>query len=405
MSDTENSRDDLVRQRLANTEIFLSSTDIPVEPKNAFRIPFDKLTDLGVGFASMPTMFRSFNLATDMPSLLTVTDKAGKAIDPAKLYRFNDGTGIMGSFPDQVTKFGQARFHTVTGPDAIKTTSTLPYDPTNMFMAAALMQITAKLDSIEKTVDEMFLFMQEKEKAHVRGNLIALQGYLNEYRYNCDNPVWMANAHKETLEIKRESEQAVVHLRSQIKYKLDEKGLVEVRAMVDGRLGPVLSLLKEYQVTLYTYAFASFLEPMLSENFDEHYLATIADNISSHGYDYQVLYTDVYNAIEASAEGSADTVMLDGIASALSGLGSLIKNTPVGDATLIDEAFEEAGKGLSGFNKGQNEALMEKLLQAKTPDVLPFRQAVESVNQLHNKSYRILADGEAVYLEPLEEEE
>lgn len=397
-----NDPDDLVRQKIANTEIYLTATDISVDTSRAFRLPLDKLTDLGVGFASLPTMFRSINFSVDLPQLLTVTNKVGNPIDPAKLQRFNDGSGIMGSFSDAAKGFGQARFHTFDG-GQLQSVATVPFDPTTLFMAAALMQINAKLDSIEKTMDEILRFMEEKEKAKVRGNLVALQGYLNEYRFNWNNATWLANAHKETLEIKRESEQAIIHLRAQVKTKLGDKGLVEIRAMVDNRMNQVLGKLKNCQIALYTYAFAAFLEPMLSENFDKNYLDAVAESISKHGYDYQVLYTECYNAIEQNSQQSADAMVLGGIASALDGLGGLIKKTPVGDVTLIDEALEGAGKELSGINKDLSNELMNRLLEAKTPDVLSFRQSVEAVNELHNQPLQILSDGEAVYLVPRDE--
>lgn len=400
--DTTTDPDDLVRRKLANTEIYLTATDIPVDTGKAFRLPFDELASLGVGLASIPEMFRGIDISVSSDSLFRATDKFGVPVKASDLFRFNDGTGLMGSRPNQKHVFEQIRFHPLSD-DGAAVTATMPFDPTSLFMAAALMQINAKLDSIERTMGEILRFMQEKEKARVRGNLVSLQGYLNEYRFNWDNATWLGNAHKETLEIKRESEQAIIHLRSQVRAKLNDKAIVEVRAMVDGRMGEVLSLLKEYQVTVYTYAFAAFLEPMLSENFDEQYLDTVAESIGKHGLDYQVMYTDCYNAIEKSSRDSADTVVLGGIASALGGLGGLIKKTPVGDVTLIDEALEGAGKGLSGINADLSGNLMKRLLEAKTPDVLPFRRSVEAVNELHNRPMQILSDGEAVYLAPTEE--
>ncbi len=398
--DTAPNPDDLVRRKLANTEICLTATDIPVDTGKAFRLPFDQLVGLGVGFSSIPDMFRTTSFTFDMEGLYRVTNKYGVPLSPSQLFRFNDGSGYMGSLPNAVHNFEQARLNPAAEVSGV---ALAPFNPTAVFMAAALMQINAKLDSIEKTMGEILRFMQEKEKARVRGNLVSLQGYLNEYRFNWDNATWLANAHKETLEIKRESEQAIIHLRSQVRGKLNDRMLIEVRAMVDGRTGQVLDLLKEYQVAVYTYAFAAFLEPMLSENFDEQYLDAVSESIGSHGYDYQVLYTECYNALEQNSRQSADTMVLGGIASALGGLGGLIKNTPVGDVTLIDEVLEGAGKGLSGINDDLSSGLMERLLEAKTPDVLPFRRSVEAVNDLHNRPFQILSDGRAVYLSPMEE--
>ena len=38
----------------------------------------------------------------------------------------------------------------------------MPYDPTMLFMAAALAQINQKLDAIQDTVNEMFEYMRRK---------------------------------------------------------------------------------------------------------------------------------------------------------------------------------------------------------------------------------------------------
>lgn len=46
---------------------------------------------------------------------------------------------------------------------------------------------------------------------------------------------------------------------------------------------------------------------------------------------------------------------------------------------------------------------LREALEAKTPDVLPFRRSVEAVNDLHNRPLQILSDGQAVYLSPMEE--
>lgn len=52
---------------------------------------------------------------------------------------------------------------------------------------------------------------------------------------------------------------------------------------------------------------------------------------------------------------------------------------------------------ISTFNDKQNEGIAAKLLQAKTPSVLPFRQSIDSINTLHNKPHRIAVDKENVY--------
>ena len=389
-----------IREQLANAEIHLAVTDIEVNADTSFRLPLDQVAALGVGLASLPAMFRSVTTTINMPTLLQATDKLGNPLDPSVLQRFSDGSGMLGSFRDAATGFGQARFHQVD-PGAIQSVATMPYDPTMLFMAAVLAQINQKLDAIQDTVNEMFEYMRQKDKAELRGNVKTLEDVLEAYRYNWNNDIWRKNAHMKVVDIKQESEQAIVHLRAQIRTKVNEKGPVELRLAVGGRLDEVLDRLKEYQLATYTYSFAAFLEPMLSENFDEANLNAIATKISDHGNEYRKLYTECYNAIEESSKGSVDAMALGGVSAAFAGLGALIKQTPLGELTPVDEALEEAGRGVGDFNEGQTRALMEKLQHAKAPDTLPFKQSLEAVNDLHNRPHQLATDGESVYLLPL----
>lgn len=386
-----------VREQLANTEIRLAATDIEINTDNAIKIPFDQIASLGVGLGSLPEMFRTVATTIDVPTLLQATDKSGIPIDTAILNKA--AGGLIGSYNAPGIGLQQARFHSVD-PGTIQSVATMPYDPTVLFMAAALAQINQKLDSIRDTVNEMFEYMRQKDKAELRGNLKTLEDLLEAYRYNWNNDIWRKNSHMKVVDIKQDSEQAIIHLRAQIKSKVNDKGPVELRIAVGGRLDDVLDRLKEYQLATYTYSFASFLEPMLSENFDEANLEAIASRISERGNEYRELYTECYNAIEDSSKASADAVVLGGVSAALSGLGGFLKQTPIGDLTPIDNALEDAGKGVGDFNESQTEGLMEKLQHAKAPDVLPFKESLDAVNKLHNGEHQLAADSENVYLLP-----
>ncbi len=387
-----------IRKQLEDAEIHLAATDIEVDVADAFKLPLGQVAALGVGLGSLPAMFRSVTTTINMPTLLQATDKAGNLLDISRLNK--SVGGLIGSYNEPGLGLQQARFQAID-PGTIQSVATMPYDPTTLFMAAALAQINQKLDAIQDAVNEMFEYMRQKDKAELRGNVKTLEDVLEAYRYNWNNDIWRKNAHMKVVDIKQESEQSIIHLRAQIRTKVNGKGPVELRLAVGGRLDEVLDRLKEYQLATYTYSFAAFLEPMLSENFDEANLNAIATKISDHGNEYSKLYTECYNAIEESSKASADAVVLGGVSAAFAGLGALVKQTPLGDLTPVDEALEEAGKGVGDFNEGQTRALMEKLQHAKAPDILPFKQSLEAVSDLHNRPHQLATDGENVYLLPL----
>lgn len=134
-------------------------------------------------------------------------------------------------------------------------------------------------------------------------------------------------------------------------------------------------------------------------------LADAVAKIEADSLAYRELYTECYDALEAETADTVDSALLGGIASAGKLLGRAIAKTPVGDHTLIDEALEGAGEDIGRFNDRQSEKLLEKLLQAKTPDVAPFKQSVKEIDTLYNRPTQIAVDAENVYILPAKQQE
>ena len=403
-SSADNNREGLVAERLASTEIHLALTQERADVSSAIKLPLERIPQLGIALASLPSTFRTVTNTVSVPMLLQPTDKFGNPLDPSILQSFKDGSGLMGSYRDAARGFGQARFHVVEGDIATSVTQ-MPYDPTSLFMAAAIAQINQKLDSIQESIDEMFEYMRQRDKANMRGNLKTLADILNGYGLNCGNDIEMAHAHMKVLDIKQASAQDMELFRSQAQAGLEKKGFVEARDGVSRRLDKVLDYLKDYQLATYIHAFSLFLEPMLAKNFESAKLTDAVAKIEADSLAYRELYTVCYDALEASTADAFDAALLGGIASAGKLLGRAIAKTPVGDHTLIDEALDGAGEGIGRFNDRQSKKLIEKLHQAKTPDVAPFRQSVMEVDTLYNRPAQIAVDAENVYILPAEQRE
>ncbi len=268
-------REELVAKQLASTKIHLALTQKRVDVSGAIKLPLERIPQLGVAFASLPSMFRTVTNTVSVPTLLQATDKYGNPLDPSKLNSFKDGSGLTGGYRDAAKGLGQVRFHVVEGDIATSVTQ-VPYDPTSLFMAAAIAQINQKLDSIQESVDEMFEYMRQRDKANMRGSLKTLADILNGYGLNYGNATYMANAHMKVLDIKQSSAQDMELFRSQAQADLKKKGFIEVRDGLGRRLDKVLDYLKDCQLATYIHAFSLFLEPMLAQNFEPAKLADAA---------------------------------------------------------------------------------------------------------------------------------
>lgn len=401
---TDGDREELVAKQLASTKIHLALTQERADVSGAIKLPLERVPQLGIALASLPSTFRTVTNTVSVPMLLQPTDKFGNPLDPSILQSFKDGSGLMGSYRDAANGFGQARFHVVEGDIATSVTQ-VPYDPTSLFMAAAIAQINQKLDSIQESVDEMFDYMRQRDKANMRGNLKTLADILNSYGLYYNNAIEMTSAHMKVIDIMHASEQDIEHFRSLAQSDLKKKGFIEVRDGLGRRLDKVLDYLKDCQLATYIHAFSLFLEPMLAQNFEPAKLADATAKIEADSLAYRELYTECYDALEASTADTIDVALLGGIASAGKMLGRAIAATPIVELTPIDEALEGAGEDIGRFNDEQSEKLIEKLHQAKTPDVAPFRQSVMEIDILYNRPTQIAVDAENVYILPAKQQE
>lgn len=396
---------ELAAQELAALEAHLAATDQPIDVSQAIKLPLDKLPELGIAFASLPSTFRTITSTVNAPTLLQATDKFGNPLDPSVLLKFHDGSGQIGAYKNpNGAGLLNARFQVADG-GVTKTVAQVPYDPAALFMAAAIAQINQKLDAIQTSVDELFQFERERSKAELRGSLNTLLDILKEYGNNCSSDRWMTNEHMKVLDIKQEAEQKKELFRTQAQGGLTKKGLIEGRNGVSARLNKVLDYLMDYQLASYVYAFSLFLEPMLAESFEPDRLTAIRERIEDGTMAYRKLYSACCGALEASAASSVDTIVLGGIASAGKRLGKAVAATPVGDKTLIDEALEGAGKGLDRLNSDLSERLTARLVEAKVSDLTPFSKCLDTVNALRNEPTQIAVDRENVYILPGREDE
>lgn len=371
----------------------LVPTDIEVKTDGALRIPFDQLPALGLGLSSLASVLAPSVTSAAAPALFTVTDAAGNPIPPAVLQAFNDGSGLLGSFQDPIKGFGQARLHVAD----IAQAPAVIVDPVTLMMAATLMVVSQKLDSIQRTQEEMFEYLQQRDKAELRGALQALADIARDYRFNWSNDTFMQSSHAQVLEIRKQADAIATLQRALIRGKLSG-GPIEIRASVEARLTELVDHLAEYRLAVYTHALSSFLEPLLSRNNDAAYLRSVSERISAHGLAYRELYTECYNAVEEGARNSLDSAVLGGIADAGKALGGFLSLTPLGEATPVDEALKGAGEEIDKFNEGITDSLMAQLRSMSSPEVLPLQQGVESLASLREKPLAIAADSEALYL-------
>ena len=373
---------DSLMQSLLDVERLPTSPEADLAIQESDKIPLSNLAALGIAFqplvAAIQTVFTS-----DGGSGIYFVNTMGK-----QMHRFQDGSGFLGALQTASGGVGGGQARLIR----------LPCDPTMLFMAAALMNIEKKLDIIQKTQEEIFAFLEEKERAALQGNLNVLEEVMGNFKYNWNNEKYKSNKHILVQQIKKEAEASIVLYQNQIARKLKKRSPIHGDQEVRGALKKLHGQFQDYQLALYLYAYSAFLEVMLLGNFSEGYLNSVEQRISEYSFGYRSLYTQCYNLMEGYSKSSIQAGVLKGLAATSKLMGDTITKVPVISRSQLDENLIEAGSRLDRHGKRRTVTALAELAQVRMSVTTQFEENIRTINALYNKPTFYLFDGENVYV-------
>lgn len=367
----------------------MSATELaPLEVKNEIsvqtysKIPLSRLTALGTGFepvASAIQQVTSHGQATS--GFYKVTIPKG-----THLAQFKEKSGFLGTAVGEHGIMGQAQLNP------------LLCDPTMLLVAAALANIDKKLDAIQEVQQEMLDFLTQKEKSALKADLIFLMDIQNNYKYNWNSEKYKAANHAKVLDIRQEAARQIDFYQEQIKKQLGKKALLHSDHDVQKMLEKVQGEFKEYQLALYIYGFAYFLEVMLQENYEKAYLSAIAKRIDEMSFQYREFYSLAHSQIENLSKSSLQAHLFGGLSAINKGAGTAIAKIPGINKSQIDEALIEAGERIGAYKNRRVQTTMQQLLERQSSCVRPFIDNINAVNRLYNEPVTLIFNHDTLYL-------
>lgn len=371
-------------QMMAATEVAPAALKTELSAQAYGKLPLSQLAALGVGLEPVVSAIQQItNHGQAVSGYYKVTIPEG-----THLASFRDGSGFLG------TALGDA----TNSFDAQARLNPLICNPTLLFAAAALMSMERKLDAIQETQREMMDFLLQKETSKQKGDLDFLSDVLANYRFNWNSDKFKVANHSQVLAIRREAGQQVDLFREQVKKKLLKGGFLLTAQDVQKQLNGLTGAFQSYQLALYLYGYAYFLEILLQESFDSEYLNAAAAKLEQMSLVYRELYTEAYEHIEKRAKSSPEAYMLRGVSSASKVLGETIAKLPVISRSQMDESLIEAGQKIGDYEKKCTAKTMQQLVEHQSSCVHPFIDQIQSMDRLYHGELTMIFNDETLYL-------
>lgn len=352
------------------------------------KLPLSRIPALGTALEPlMKAVQNVFNGGEATSGLYKVVIPKG-----THLAEFKSGAGNLGTVLNANNQIaGQA------------TLNPMIFDPSTVFMAAALANIDRKLDAIQEVQLEILGFLVQKERSELSGDLNFLVDVLNNYKFNWDNDKYKNNNHIKVLDIRQTAERKIDFYKEQILSKINKKSFFHSDQDVKKKIEKIQSDLKDYQLSIYLYSFSSFLEVMLLENFDSVFLSGISEKIENYSHKYRKTYTKCYDLLERYAKSSIQSNMLKGLANINKVAGKTVGKIPVINKSQIDEVLIGTGKKLGEFGSMRTEQAVKQLIEKQSAYVQSFVENINMVNKLYNQSIELIFDEENIYIGTIEE--
>jgi len=388
----------------------MESVSFPAIPESQFdisryrKVPFSELAALGAAFSSLPAAARTITQTqtVGLPGGEKLYRRVVREGVSGVMQQAKDGRGELGNIMRMNEQgknviVARAGYLEVNGGLPVTMNTTVPFDPTMMFVAAALMNIEKKLDEIQEMQRDMMAFLEAKEKAKQRGNLNALMEVLNNYKFNWNNENYKKNKHILVQDIKKDAELSIILYQELIARKLEKRTFFHASWDAQKVISSTCSEFQEYKLAVSLFAFAQFLEVMLLENYETGFLKSVGNKIEAYTARYREIYEVCQGQIEEYMKSSLDKRLFMGIGEIGKILGNAVAKVPIANKYQIDETLVGAGNQLGEMTLKSVEQALKPLIALQEINIQPFVDNIHAVDALYNQPMGILIDQENMY--------
>ena len=360
----------------------------------AISVPITQLAALGAGVSAL------------IPSLRTVTQTT--TYESEGLYRWvNKSAGDVLKSAKNGYKWGASKTATgaskmvqleEVGQMAATTMTTIPVDPATLMIAAALFSVEQKLDEIAETSRKVMSFLEIEKEAEVEADAETLTAILVDYKYNWDNEREVITDLQSVKNIRRTARDHIILYQKSVSEILKSKKPVVLQAKVSATLEDLLKKFKYYRLSLYTYAMASFMEIVLSENHKEDKILNVKTEIEQISMAYRDAYAMCSVYLEKLSDSAVEANLLKGVSTVSKAAGKIIGSIPVINKGPVDEFLQESGEQLGESALAGEKKTVAAFAEISNPGTAVFLEKLDDMIQIYSRTTDICFDDKNIYL-------
>ena len=221
---------------------------------------------------------------------------------------------------------------------------------------------------------------------------------MDEYKLNCKSEQFCVSRLQAVLAIKKDAHEDILFYQEQISTELQKQKTLHGAKDSQKLLDAITYQFAEYHLACHLYAFSTFLDALLQQQFDATILENTTAKMTAIANHYQELYIDCHTQIAKYQRSAIEAQILGGIGAVAKGLGKAIAAVPIIREGPVDEALINASESISQFNR---DTIQQKLLAFEAFEdnrMTPFIENIQSINLLYHTENAMITDGTTLYV-------
>ncbi len=260
---------------------------------------------------------------------------------------------------------------------------------------AAVLAINKKIQNLNVSSRK---FTSIDNEIQAQSSLAVLTDIMDHYKYYLDDADYLEANLVRVECIKEEAQRNSDFYQKEAEDRLERKGLFRLNKNAEQTFDTLRKQFEGYRMELYLFAYATFLEVMLSQSFDGQYLDDTIRLLRNYAYRYRDVYSECYKQLESYQRSAVESQVLKAGAGVSHILGKGIARIPVINKGPVDEKLIELGDTISDYDEKQIQKGMENFRKNKESGMNVFIENLIIVKTLCNNTGELLWDEEYLYV-------
>lgn len=375
------------------TEEMLEDARKSINLKNTLSLPIAELSMLGSSVSSLAPVFNTITQTTSLPTegLYKIANIA--LGDTLKMAKNGNAWGAM------KTSIGKSKMVQLkeVGSLTATTKTVLPIDPATIIVAMMLYSIEKDIKEISETQKKILSFLEVENESQIEADVETLMEIVNNYKYNWDKELVVANSHNVIMDIKNRSRKIILAFQKKLTTEVSKKQLLTSQGKINSTLADLLKKFKYYRLSIYIFSLASLMEIMLSGNFKEEYIENTKNEIEKLSSKYRDYFNEASLYIEKISKNGVEANLFKGIGLAGKTAGKFIGNIPLIKKGPVDEFLTAKGENLYNDAQEIEKNLVRNFAELANPGTRMLIGKIEDLNYIYNRTNQICFNKDSIF--------